>query len=188
MMLNIIINYLASLINKNDFENGMLLMKHFENYNDEILDLIDMAFEEKKYSVIIFIAEVILNGTLYSGYMNIILLKLCHKNIFFPIHHIIKKSIKTGLYKKIAQNNFNFFDTFILSFYFCNPMHLQFMHHFTMYCINLSHKISNMWCVQFKSAFRTFDLSQPSLFCVDTIRKCGLSATHMYGQIDKLYL
>ena len=36
-----------------------------------------------------------------------------------------------------------------------------------------------MWCVQVKSAFRTFDLSQPSLFCVDTIRTCGLSATHL---------
>jgi hypothetical protein len=162
MMLNIIINYLASLIVNNDLENARLLMTHFENYDDEILDLIDTVFEDNEYRIIIFIAEVILDGKLYSGYMNIILLKLCHKNIFFPIHHIIKKSIKTGLYKKIAQNNFNFFDTFILSFYFCNPMHLQFMHHFTMYCINLSHKISNMCC--------------------------GLSATHMYGQIDKLYL
>ncbi len=37
----------------------------------------------------------------------------------------------------------------------------------------------NMWCAQFKSAERTFDLSQPSLFCVDTIRTCRLSATHM---------
>ncbi len=36
-----------------------------------------------------------------------------------------------------------------------------------------------MWCAQFKSAERTFDLSQPSLFCVDTIRKCGLSATQI---------
>ncbi len=37
-----------------------------------------------------------------------------------------------------------------------------------------------MWCAQFKSAERTFELSQPSLFCLVTIRTCGLSATHMY--------
>ncbi len=37
-----------------------------------------------------------------------------------------------------------------------------------------------MWCAQFKSAFRTFDLSQPVLYCLDKIRTCGLSATQMY--------
>ena len=36
-----------------------------------------------------------------------------------------------------------------------------------------------MWCAQFKSAERTFDLSQPVLYCLDKIRTCGLSATHM---------
>jgi hypothetical protein len=40
-------------------------------------------------------------------------------------------------------------------------------------------KITDMWCAQFKSAFRTFDLSQPVLYCLDKIRTCGLSATHM---------
>ncbi len=41
-----------------------------------------------------------------------------------------------------------------------------------------------LWCVQFKSAERTFDLSQPSLFCVDTIRTCGLSATQLSSRHD----
>jgi len=145
MALNIIINYISSLISKNDLENARFLMTHFENYEDEIFDLLDTVFEEEQYRIIIFITEVILDGILYKGYMNNILLKLCHKNIFFPVYHIIKKSIKTGLYKKIAQNNFDYFDTFILSFYFPNPMHQQFMHRFTMYCINLSHKISNIY-------------------------------------------
>ncbi len=31
-----------------------------------------------------------------------------------------------------------------------------------------------MWCAQFKSAERTFELSQPSLFCVDTNDKTEL--------------
>lgn len=145
MALNIIINYLSSLIYKNDLENARLLMTHFENYEDEIFDLLDTVFEEEEYRIIIFIAELILDGILYKGYMNNILLKLYHKNIFFPVYHIIKKSIKTGLYKKIAQNNFDYFDTFILSFYFPNHMRQQFMHRFTMYSINLSHKISNMY-------------------------------------------
>ncbi len=37
----------------------------------------------------------------------------------------------------------------------------------------------HMWCAQFKSAERTFDLSQPVLYCLDKIRTCGLSATHI---------
>ena len=36
----------------------------------------------------------------------------------------------------------------------------------------------DLWCVQFKSAFRTFVLSQPSLVGYMTNRKCGLSPTH----------
>ena len=36
-----------------------------------------------------------------------------------------------------------------------------------------------MWCAQFKSADCTFELSQPSLFSVNTIRTCELHGTHM---------
>ena len=38
---------------------------------------------------------------------------------------------------------------------------------------------SYMWCAQFKSAFRTFELSQPSLVGYMTNSKCCLSPTQM---------
>jgi ELP3 family radical SAM enzyme/protein acetyltransferase len=59
------------------------------------------------------------------------------------------------------------------------------------YYMKHGYKIKNdymikMWCAQFKSAFfpqemRTFDLSQPVLYCLDKIRTCGLSATQMFN-------
>ncbi len=45
-----------------------------------------------------------------------------------------------------------------------------------------------MWCAQFKSAERTFDLSQPSLVGTMTNRKCGLSPTHMFQQYSKNHM
>ncbi len=36
-----------------------------------------------------------------------------------------------------------------------------------------------MWCAQFKSAERTFELSQPSLVGTMTNRTCGLSPTQI---------
>ena len=46
--------------------------------------------------------------------------------------------------------------------------------------------INDMWCAQFKSTERTFDLSQPSLVEEETIRTCGLSSTHMLVSIDDI--
>lgn len=138
---------LASLVKKNDFENATHLIKYFreiDNYR-ELEIIIENAFKNGEYDSIIFITELIINRIIHPGFfMNDILLSLCHKNIFFPINHIIKKTIKTQSYDNM--NNLNdLFNDFIYSGCYDDNIDEPFMKRFIPYIINVSYDKWMKW-------------------------------------------